>query len=72
MGGYSRAEKRNAESAAKATAELPLMPADAVQDEDGRLVTPDGSFVKDGLYRTADGGVIMYEGNFESGNAFIG
>lgn len=71
MGGHSRAEAKAAEEAKRKTGELPLLGDDVSEGQDGLLRYPDGSLVPDGLYRRADGSVFMYEGQFESGMAFL-
>lgn len=71
MGGYSRREKKNKEFAENATSSLPVLPSDVSEGDDGLLRYADGTLVKDGLYLAHDGELVMYEGNFESGNVFI-
>lgn len=43
--------------------ELPLVPIDSYADSDGVWHFSDGSNMPNGLYRNAEGGVIVYEGN---------
>ena len=71
MGGYSRAEERAAEEARRKTDELPLLPDNVTEGEDGLLRYADGGLVPDGLYRRIDGSLFMYEGQFENGMTFL-
>lgn len=43
--------------------ELPLLPEELYEDDDGVLLLPDGSYLPNGFYRTADGGHFLYEGD---------
>ena len=62
MGGYSRREKAAREHAEHVKASLPLLPNDLYEDDQGLLHYADGTLLKDGSYRTPEGGVMMYEG----------
>ena len=45
--------------------ELPLVPEDSFADDEGIWYFSDGSYMPNGLYRTSDDAVVMYEGNPE-------
>lgn len=66
MGKRAMAEHRAKQEYERMLAELPELPPDAYRDERGLLRRSNGDLIPDGEYRTPDGGLLLYEGNFEA------